>query len=48
MPVLDLSESNCVRAAEGAVEVYNLAHGWMGFIERFQVESLRPILINTR
>ena len=47
---LDLSEDdNCVRACEGAVEVYNLAAdmGGMGFIERFRVECLRSILINT-
>ena len=47
---LDLSEyANCVRACEGAVEVYNLAAdmGGMGFIERNRVECLRTILINT-
>lgn len=47
---LDLSEyGNCVRAVEGAREVYNLAAdmGGMGFIERFRVECLRSILINT-
>ena len=47
---MDLSEKeNAVRAAEGAVEVYNLAAdmGGMGFIERFRVECLRSILINT-
>ncbi|HEY9075968.1 MAG TPA: NAD-dependent epimerase/dehydratase family protein [Anaerolineaceae bacterium] len=47
---LDLSkEDNCVRACEGAVEVYNLAAdmGGMGFIERFRVECLRSVLINT-
>ena len=47
---MDLSEyDNCVRACEGAVEVYNLAAdmGGMGFIERFRVECLRSILINT-
>ncbi len=47
---LDLSESpNCVRAVEGAAEVYNLAAdmGGMGFIERFRVLCLRSILINT-
>jgi nucleoside-diphosphate-sugar epimerase len=34
---------------EGAVEVYNLAAdmGGMGFIERFRVECMRSILINT-
>ncbi|MGD1083894.1 MAG: NAD-dependent epimerase/dehydratase family protein [Verrucomicrobiota bacterium] len=48
--VLDLSvEANCRRACEGAVEVYNLAAdmGGMGFIERFRIECLRSILINT-
>ncbi|MBN1937247.1 MAG: NAD-dependent epimerase/dehydratase family protein [Anaerolineae bacterium] len=47
---MDLSEyPNCVRAVEGAVEVYNLAAdmGGMGFIERFRIECLRSILINT-
>jgi GDP-D-mannose 3', 5'-epimerase len=47
---LDLSErGNAVRAVEGAAEVYNLAAdmGGMGFIERFRVECLRSILINT-
>jgi GDP-D-mannose 3',5'-epimerase len=47
---MDLSEKeNCIRAAEGAVEVYNLAAdmGGMGFIEHFRVECLRTILINT-
>src|SRR5512146_1538664 len=47
---LDLSEKeNAVRAAEGAVEVYNLAAdmGGMGFIETHRVECLRSILINT-
>jgi nucleoside-diphosphate-sugar epimerase len=47
---MDLSEyANCVRACEGAVEVYNLAAdmGGMGFIERNRVECLRSILINT-
>jgi nucleoside-diphosphate-sugar epimerase len=47
---MDLSyRDNCVRACEGAVEVYNLAAdmGGMGFIERFRVECLRSILINT-
>jgi nucleoside-diphosphate-sugar epimerase len=47
---LDLSEeANCQRACEGASEVYNLAAdmGGMGFIERFRVECLRSILINT-
>jgi len=47
---LDLRyEDNCRRACEDAVEVYNLAAdmGGMGFIERFRVECLRSILINT-
>jgi GDP-D-mannose 3', 5'-epimerase len=47
---LDLSqEHHCQRVCEGAVEVYNLAAdmGGMGFIERFRVECLRSILINT-
>jgi nucleoside-diphosphate-sugar epimerase len=47
---LDLSEkANAMRVAEGAREVYNLAAdmGGMGFIERFRVECLRSILINT-
>jgi GDP-D-mannose 3',5'-epimerase len=47
---MDLSEKqNAVRAVEGAKEVYNLAAdmGGMGFIERFRIECLRTILINT-
>lgn len=47
---MDLSqEKNCLRAVEGAREVYNLAAdmGGMGFIERFRVECMRSILINT-
>jgi nucleoside-diphosphate-sugar epimerase len=47
---MDLSYlENCKRAVEGAVEVYNLAAdmGGMGFIERYRVECLRSILINT-
>jgi nucleoside-diphosphate-sugar epimerase len=47
---LDLSEKeNAVKAVEGAAEVYNLAAdmGGMGFIERFRVECLRSVLINT-
>jgi nucleoside-diphosphate-sugar epimerase len=47
---LDLSnDKNCEVACAGAVEVYNLAAdmGGMGFIERFRVECLRSILINT-
>ena len=47
---MDLSdENNCKRVVEDAREVYNLAAdmGGMGFIERFRVECLRSILINT-
>jgi nucleoside-diphosphate-sugar epimerase len=47
---LDLSyRDNCKRAVEGAIEVFNLAAdmGGMGFIERFRVECLRSVLINT-
>jgi len=47
---LDVSlEENCRRACEGAVEVYNLAAdmGGMGFIERFRIECMRSVLINT-
>src|SRR5262245_30478084 len=47
---LDCSDAAaCRRACEGAVEVYNLAAdmGGMGFIERYRVECLRSILINT-
>ncbi len=47
---MDLSkEDNCKRACEGATEVYTLAAdmGGMGFIERFRVECLRSVLINT-
>ncbi len=47
---MDLSEKeNAIRAMEGAAEVYNLAAdmGGMGFIERFRVECLRSVLINT-
>ena len=47
---LDLSDrANCEHAVEGAVEVYNLAAdmGGMGFIEKFRIECLRSILINT-
>jgi GDP-D-mannose 3',5'-epimerase len=42
-------EDTCHRVCEGAVEVYNLAAdmGGMGFIERFRVECLRSVLINT-
>ena len=48
--VLDVSfRANCARACDGAVEVYNLAAdmGGMGFIERYRVECLRSVLINT-
>jgi GDP-D-mannose 3',5'-epimerase len=47
---LDLSrEENCRRAVEGVDEVYQLAAdmGGMGFIERFRIECLRSVLINT-
>ena len=47
---MDLSlRENAFRAVEGAGEVYNLAAdmGGMGFIERFRIECLRSILINT-
>ena len=47
---MDLSIwDNCVRAVENATEVYNLAAdmGGMGFIEKFRVECLRSVLINT-
>lgn len=47
---LDVSEeTNCRRACDTAVEVYNLAAdmGGMGFIERFRIQCLRSILINT-
>ncbi|MCF7847603.1 MAG: NAD-dependent epimerase/dehydratase family protein [Kiritimatiellales bacterium] len=47
---MDLSEKeSAIRACEGAKEVYNLAAdmGGMGFIEKFRVECLRSILINT-
>jgi len=47
---LDLSEKeNAIKVVEGAVEVYNLAAdmGGMGFIERYRVECLRSVLINT-
>ncbi|HVP91332.1 MAG TPA: NAD-dependent epimerase/dehydratase family protein [Terriglobales bacterium] len=47
---LDLSgRDNCARACEGAAEVYQLAAdmGGMGFIERYRVECLRSVLINT-
>lgn len=47
---MDCSDEHvCRRVCENAVEVYNLAAdmGGMGFIERFRVECLRSILINT-
>jgi GDP-D-mannose 3', 5'-epimerase len=47
---MDLSsEANCAHAVADAVEVYNMAAdmGGMGFIERFRVECLRSVLINT-
>lgn len=47
---LDCSDEEvCKRVCDGATEVYNLAGemGGMGFIERFRVECLRSILINT-
>src|SRR6267378_4099852 len=47
---LDCSlEESCRRICDGATEVYNLAAdmGGMGFIERFRVECLRSVLINT-
>src|SRR5277367_5962676 len=47
---LDVSDpDNCERVCEGAVEVYNLAAdmGGMGFIERFRIQCLRSILVNT-
>ena len=47
---LDCSkEESCVTACDGAAEVYNLAAdmGGMGFIERFRVECMRSVLINT-
>jgi nucleoside-diphosphate-sugar epimerase len=47
---LDLCvEDNCRRVCEGAIEVYNLAAdmGGIGFIERFRVECLRSILVDT-
>jgi nucleoside-diphosphate-sugar epimerase len=47
---LDVShEENCHRVCAGAAEVYNLAAdmGGMGFIEKFRIQCLRSILINT-
>jgi GDP-D-mannose 3', 5'-epimerase len=42
-------EDVCEQVCDGATEVYNLSAdmGGMGFIERFRVECLRSILINT-
>jgi nucleoside-diphosphate-sugar epimerase len=48
---MDLTvNDNCIRACEGAVEVYTLAAdmGGMGFIEHFRVDCLRSVLINTQ
>jgi GDP-D-mannose 3',5'-epimerase len=47
---LDLSKQfNCERAVEGVEDVYNFAcdMGGMGFIEKYRIECLRSILINT-
>ena len=47
---LDVSQdANCRRVCESATEVYNLAAdmGGMGFIEKFRIECLRTILVNT-
>jgi nucleoside-diphosphate-sugar epimerase len=47
---LDMTdELACRKVCENAAEVYNLAAdmGGMGFIERFRVQCLRSILINT-
>ncbi|HEX7393995.1 MAG TPA: NAD-dependent epimerase/dehydratase family protein [Anaerolineaceae bacterium] len=47
---MDLSvNENAIAAVEDGTEVYNLAAdmGGMGFIERFRVECLRSVLINT-
>lgn len=47
---MDVSNpANCEEACKGAVEVYNLAAdmGGMGFIERFRIDCLRSVLINT-
>jgi len=47
---LDLNEElNCRTIVENAAEVYNLAAdmGGMGFIERFRVQCLRSVLVNT-
>jgi nucleoside-diphosphate-sugar epimerase len=48
--VVDCSEAQaCHGVCDGVTEVYNLAAdmGGMGFIERFRVECLRSVLINT-
>jgi nucleoside-diphosphate-sugar epimerase len=47
---LDLSDqNNAIQAVKNAAEVYNFAAdmGGMGFIERFRVECMRSVLINT-
>src|ERR1017187_1484001 len=47
---LDLSEYEiCILSCEDAMELYTLAAdmGGMGFIERFRIECLRSVLINT-
>jgi len=46
---MDLSErANAIRAVEGAVEVTTWQPTWWdGFIEKYRVECLRSILINT-
>src|SRR5450759_904022 len=47
---MDLSvNENAIAAVKAGTEVYNLAAdmGGMGFIERFRVECLRSLLINT-
>jgi GDP-D-mannose 3', 5'-epimerase len=43
------NEDACKRICDGATEVYNLAAdmGGMGFIERFRVDCLRSVLVNT-
>ena len=48
--VLDLRvKENCVRAADGCVEVFNLAAdmGGMGFIETHKADCMLSVLINT-
>jgi len=46
---MDLSEKdNCIKAAENAVEIYQLAADMAGWVHRaFRIECLRSILINT-